>query len=344
MNNKTDEEKLMRFFSEQAPEKEDSEYVNSIFCEDKKGEELRHVLLKQFYSLLSENNVDEKDLDHILHEIHYNINMIRSESRRSKVLNFIKKFVRVAAVIMLPLAIFWGVKSFINTNQEKETWIAIEAPAWTRAQFSLPDGTTGWLNSNSSLKYFGNYSSDRKVIIDGEAYFDVITDETRPFRVDANGIELEVTGTKFNITSFQDENDIEVVLDEGKVLIKNTELLDAYTMNPNDMIVYNRVTKTMSTKVVDPGKYISWKEGKLSFRNDPIDVIAKRLERWYNVDVEIEGSFPDNLRLRATFIDENLEEVLYMLKLSLPVNYRIEKSYMGSDNIYTKKKVILYNK
>jgi len=64
--------------------------------------------------------------------------------------------------------------------------------------------------------------------------------------------------SKFNITSFQDENDIEVVLDEGKVLIKNTELLDAYTMNPNDMIVYNRVTKTMSTKVVDPGKYISW--------------------------------------------------------------------------------------
>ena len=234
-----------------------------------------------------------------------------------------------------------GVKGYIKTNIEKETWIAIEAPPWTRAQFSLPDGTTGWLNSNSSLKYFGNYSSDRKIILNGEAYFDVITDKKRPFRVDANGIELEVTGTKFNITSFQDENDIEVVLDEGNVLVKNTESLNAYTLKPNEMIVYNKVMKTMSTKVVQPEKYISWTEGKLSFRNDPIEVVARRIGRWYNVNVEMQGYFPENLRLRATFIDESLEEVLYMLKLSLPVDYKIEKSYMGSDNIYTKKKVII---
>lgn len=325
-----------------APEKEDSEYVNSMFCENEKDEELRHVLRKHFYSLVSENDVDEKDLDHILHKIHYNINCIQSESTRTKYLDFINKFIRVAAFIILPLAIFMGIKSFIKSSIEKETWIAIEAPAWTRAQFSLPDGTTGWLNSNSSLKYFGNYGSDRKIILNGEAYFDVITDETRPFRVEANGIELEVTGTKFNITSFQDENDIEVVLDEGKVLVKNTESFNAYSLEPNDMIVYNKVMKTMSKKVVEPEKYISWIEGKLSFRNDPIEVVAKRLGRWYNIDVEIIGNIPDDLRLRATFIDENLDEVLYMLKRSLPVNYRIEKSFMGSDSIYTKKKVILY--
>jgi len=342
MNCKLDEEKLLRFFTSQTSDKEDSEYVNNLFCEDEKGEELRHVLLKQYYSLLSENDVNKKNLDHILHKIHYNINMIRTESRRSKVMNFMVKLAGIAAVIMIPIAIFWAVKNFISNNPQKETWVSIEAPAWTRAQFCLPDGTTGWLNSNSSLKYFGNYGSDRTVIIDGEAYFDVVTNETNPFRVEANGIELEVTGTKFNISSYQDENEIEVVLDEGKLMIRNNELYNQYTMNPHDLFVYNRDMKTISAQVVDPVKYISWTEGKLSFRNDPIDVVAKRLERWYNVDVVVDGNFPDDLRLRATFVDENLDEVLSLLKRSLPINYRIEKSQMLSDDVYAKKRVIIY--
>ena len=61
--------------------------------------------------------------------------------------------------------------------------VEIKAPAWTRAQFSLPDGTTGWLNSNSSLRYYEDFISNRKVVLTGEAYFDVIKDNNRPFHV-----------------------------------------------------------------------------------------------------------------------------------------------------------------
>ena len=77
---------------------------------------------------------------------------------------------------------------------KKETWVEIKAPAWTRAQFSLPDGTTGWLNSNSSVKYNGNFNTDRQVTLTGEAFFDVFKDKKRPFIVNTDEVIVKVLG------------------------------------------------------------------------------------------------------------------------------------------------------
>jgi ferric-dicitrate binding protein FerR (iron transport regulator) len=112
-------------------------------------------------------------------------------------------------------------------------------------------------------------------------------------------------------------------------------------MKPNDLVVYDKSHMTFSTEVVQPQKYCSWTEGKLVFRNDPLDVIARRLARWYNVEVEIDERLTEDIRWRATFIDENLEEVLSFLKRSLPVDYRIENSDLLPDETYVKKKVII---
>ena len=80
-------------------------------------------------------------------------------------------------------------------------------------------------------------------------------------------------------------------------------------------------------KMFSPRNIYHGRMGKLVFRNDPLDVIARRLERWYNIDVEINGNITEDLRLRATFIDEDLEEVLGLLRRSLPIEYRIENRY-----------------
>jgi ferric-dicitrate binding protein FerR (iron transport regulator) len=99
--------------------------------------------------------------------------------------------------------------------------------------------------------------------------------------------------------------------------------------------------KDFITEVVQPQKYLSWTEGKLVFRNDPLDVVARRLERWYNIDVEVKGNITEDLRLRATFIGEGLEEVLGLLKRSLPINYIIQNGDLRPDESYSKKKVII---
>jgi ferric-dicitrate binding protein FerR (iron transport regulator) len=92
---------------------------------------------------------------------------------------------------------------------------------------------------------------------------------------------------------------------------------------------------------VHPHKYLSWTEGKLVFRNDPLDVIARRLERWYNIDVVVDFISHEDLRLRATFIDENLDQVLNLLKRSLHVSYKIENGYIQTDGVFRKTKVII---
>ena len=335
-----DSEKINRFFKGEYSDK-DASYVDEVFCDNNKEKELKHLLLRQFDELLSEDEVDKKNLDHILYRIHYDINTRLSAQKSWSFDNIIKWTLRIAGVIILPLVIFIGIQTYKETNLKKETWVEIKAPAWTRAQFSLPDGTTGWLNSNSSVKYNGNFNADRQVTLKGEAFFDVFKDKKRPFIVNTNEVNVKVLGTRFNIASYENEKNVEVVLEEGKLVFNDKEMNKSYTMNPNDLVIYDKTLKDFSTEVVQPQKYLSWTEGKLVFRNDPLDVIARRLERWYNIDVEVNGSLTEDLRLRATFIDESLEEVLDLLKRSLPIDYRIENRNLKPDETYAKKKVII---
>ena len=336
-----DSEKLDRFFKGKYSDK-DTSYVDEVFCDNNREKELKHLLLRQFYELLPEDDVDKKDLDHILYRIHYNINTRLSERKAWSFDNIIKWTLRIAGVIMLPLIILIGIQTYKEDYLKKEAWVEIKAPAWTRAQFSLPDGTTGWLNSNSSVKYYsGNFIADRQVTLTGEAFFDVFKDKKRPFIVNTNEVIVKVLGTRFNIASYEDEKNVEVVLEEGKLIFNDKEMNKSYIMSPNDLAIYDKALKDYSTEVVQPQKYLSWTEGKLVFRNDPLDVIARRLERWYNIDVEVNTSLTEDLRLRATFIDESLEEVLNLLKRSLPVDYRIENRGLKPDGTYAKKKVII---
>jgi ferric-dicitrate binding protein FerR (iron transport regulator) len=338
--NRIDEKMIELFFNKNYSE-EESSYVNDIFCDNNNEKKLDDLLRKQFYGLLSEDDVDKEDLDHILYKIHYDINTKIAERKERKFSKLIKWSARIAGVIILPLAIFWGVKGYLNNNAGKETWVEIHAPEWTRAQFSLPDGTTGWLNSNSSIKYEGNFNINRRIILHGEAFFDVFKDRKRPFTVNTDEVSLKVLGTRFNIASYENERNVEVVLDEGELVFNNKEMNRSYTMKPNDLVIYDKVIQDYSTEVVQPHKYLSWTEGKLVFRNDPLDLIARRLERWYNIDVEIDADINDDFRLRATFIGDDLDEVLNLLKRSLPINYEIGNRELQQDGTYAKKKVII---
>lgn len=335
-----DSEKLERFFKGKYSEK-DTSYVDEVFCDKNKEKDLKCLLSRQFNELLPEDDVDKKDLDHILYRIHYDINTRLSARKAGLFDNIIKWTLRIAGVIMLPLVILIGIQTYKEDYLKKELWVEIKAPAWTRAQFSLPDGTTGWLNSNSSVKYNGNFNADRQVALTGEAFFDVFKDKKRPFIVNTNEVIVKVSGTRFNIASYEDEKNVEVVLEEGKLIFSDKEMNKSYTMRPNDLVIYDRTLRDFSTDVVEPKKYLSWTEGKLVFRNDPLDVIARRLGRWYNIDVEVNGCLTEDLRLRATFIDEGLEEVLDLLKRSLPINYRIENGDLKPDETFAKKKVII---
>jgi len=333
-------EKLLRIFKGNYSEMDLSDIV-TFFSDDKKEGELRCLLSGHFDEFMSGDEDETRNLDHILHKIHFNINSqspVRSISLIDKICRW---SLRIAGILVLPVLIFLGLQTHKQHTEARESWIEIKAPAWTRIQFSLPDGTTGWLNSNSTLRYDGIFISDRKVELSGEAFFDVSPDKKRPFKVDAGEIIVTVLGTRFNLASYDDEGDVEVVLDEGKLLVNGRDTNKTYEMNPNELVRYNKTNGEFISEIIQPQKYISWKEGKLVFRNDPLDIVARRLERWYNIDVEIKGNISQDLRLRATFVEESLDEVLYLLKCSLPLTYTIEERGISGDQTYAKKKVII---
>ena len=336
---KVDFEKIKDFLN---GKNDDSEYIDRLFCDTANEDELKKILQKHWYEMVSEDIDVEKDLSHVLYRIHYQINT-RKEffDRRVKIRGILRALTKVAAVLFLPLLIYSGIQFFSGSGYESNVPVEIKAPAWTRVEFSLPDGTKGWLNSKSSISYRAGKKFDREVGLKGEAFFDVSKDEKREFRVTTDDIVITVHGTRFNVASYDSENSVEVVLEEGSLSLSDKKSGNSCIMKPGELVKFNKFTMGISKDTVQTHKYTSWKEGKLVFRNDPMDVVARRLERWYNINVELKDIFPDDVRLRATFVDEDLNEILDLLKKTLKVNYRIVEGSIGRDDVYLKKKVIL---
>ena len=337
---KPDSSTFERYFSDRYSG-DDRQHVLSFLREEADNEDLNSVLKSQFDSIGDDDLEAVPDLDHILHRIHYNINSRHSHygnitGRRRALL-----WLAAVAAVMLPFIIFLGFQFLKPSYEGKEASFEIISPAWSRVRFSLPDGTSGWLNGGSSLSYNADFINDRKVALSGEAYFDVFHDEKSPFVVNTADVTLKVLGTRFNVSSYKSEGKVEVVLEEGKLLFTEHAGKKSYTLTPDDLVNYDKREKTFTTEKVQTGKYISWTEGKLIFRNDPVDVMARRLGRWYNADVEIRGDNFDRFRLRATFDDESLEQVLYFLKKSLPIDYTISDGVISANDTLSRRKVII---
>lgn len=152
----------------------------------------------------------------------------------------------------------------------------------------LSDGTQVFLNSGTSLKFPIAFvpGEKRAVFLDGEAYFDVTHDESRPFTIQSESLQVEVLGTSFNLSNYPEETETEVVLLDGLVSLSTpndstrTTLLD-----PGFKADYDKVDHEISIKKVNPESYIAWMNGSVVFRNETFGNIILKLERMYNVEI-----------------------------------------------------------
>ncbi|NJK94522.1 MAG: FecR domain-containing protein [Bacteroidales bacterium] len=265
--NSIDEERLRQFFKENSPV--DVLYTEEVFTNNKNESQLKQILENQFDELAPNESV-EKNLDHIFYRIYYNITSSKSGNNEVNFRKIITWTYRVASVLLIPVVLYLGIHLYRTNSTRNNYWVEIKAPAWTRAQFSLPDGTTGWLNSNSGIRYKGNFINERTVLLNGEAYFDVARNPEKHFIVQTSGINVKVLGTRFNITSYQNENNIEIVLEEGKLVFGDKALNDTYTMKPNELLVYKKADKRYSVQNVHSAKiyFMDGRETCISERSD----------------------------------------------------------------------------
>jgi ferric-dicitrate binding protein FerR (iron transport regulator) len=209
----------------------------------------------------------------------------------------------------------------------------------------LPDGTQVWLNADSRIAYNENFQGGiREVSLEGEAYFDVVRDEKRPFIIHTTAIDIKVLGTAFNVRSYANEKNTETSLIRGSIEVTLVKSLDKkkIILKPNEkLIVNNNQELLQSTNHNEPvmtlGKVnynnhdktaveTSWVKNKLSFDQESLENIALKLERWYDVKIEIKDSNLKNELYTGFFEDKSLQEVMEALKISAggEFNYSIE--------------------
>lgn len=346
MINKTDIEKLERF-SKGLSSAEEEKYIHSLFSENEGNGDFKQHIQKDFDEYLKNNPDENHNLSYLLDRIHHIIHKKESQKKAKAVKRIYQWYSAVAAVLLIPMLIAGGIWFAAHKQQEA---IVVEAPVksmlfaplGSRISFSLPDGTQGWLNSGSSLEYQIPFNNNRQIAILGEAWFDVAHDANHPFEISAGNSTVKVLGTKFNLNAYPEDKYIEVVLEEGKVEFSVPGRASTIEMKPDERLVFSHGAIKIDN--TNASKYAAWKEGKLVFRGDPMAEVARRIERWYNVEVELVDKELENYVIRGTFQDDSLEEVFQYLKMTSPIRYRIQDRKMLGDGTWQKQKILLYKK
>jgi len=335
----------IRNFLDNRYSKDDYLQVISQFEKDDTFGELKNYLESDWYSG-NDLKLPEERYQFMRTQILQQILKQKSLDRRRGISRFTSLIGQIAAILIIPLFLatlyFYGQWREITSGEA--VYAEIYCPPGTRSRFNLPDGSSGWLNSDSYLKYPVLFSRNRHVELAGEAFFDIAEDKNDPFTVSAEGIQVEALGTEFNVMAYPDCSRIEVVLEEGSVQVTRpgTDLNEI--LKPDQRLVFSRSANKASVDSGDTGYFTSWKDGYLVFRNVPLEEVAVRLSRWYNSEITIQDEVLKNMPYRATFRNESLERVLSLLAMSANISYSITELKTNNDGTYEKQKVMIRSK
>lgn len=260
-------------------------------------------------------------------------------SGRGNVMTIIAK---VAAVLFIPLLIFSLYQS-VRLNEVKNEFVAIgEHPqgdgedslvynvhTGVKGLVDLPDGSKVWLNSGSSVKCPARFSREqRDVVLEGEGYFIVKGDPEWPMLVRTKrNITVKVTGTEFNLSSYENDSEFKLTLVKGNVTILNSNNNTETVVTPmEEIIIPDRESIKQHKQQADIHVSTAWKEGFLLFDNTPMEQVIKRMERWYGVSFIIKDSSILNNNFTAEFKSESLSQVLDFIRKSSFIGYKIDET------------------
>ena len=212
-----------------------------------------------------------------------------------------------------------------NTKDQKRLiYNRIDVPCGGEYSVTLADGTKVWLNSESILKYPVQFIGDkRQVELTGEAYFEVVHNTNKPFFVKAGDAEIKVLGTKFNISSYTDEEYIATTLVEGSVQVSS--LGSKELLKPGFQAVVNRSGGEFQIREVDTRLYTSWVNGVFEFKNHSLEEICHQLSRWYNVEFFFTEKQYRELRFTgATKREKTIDFTLNMIEKMANIKFAIK--------------------
>lgn len=358
MKHEFDIKKLIEKFNLGSISREELLYMVSYFKENDPNNELLQVYQEAWEASLSETSEYNfsQAYSNILTNIKADTTRIK-QLKKDRNIDF-KLIWKYAAVFIIAFSASWFVHNLVKTDRKVQflnAYQSITVPYGSKSRIELPDGSKVVLNSGSKLKYItGLGDKNRSVFLEGEAFFEVRKDKDHPFYVNVAGLKIKVLGTSFNVKAYPEEKMVETTLVTGKVeLFKldrhEHEKLIA-TLNPTQKAVYEKENESLSyqnsepekqrnqdksrvsvphvqiEKNVDTERSTAWKDNKFVFDNERFEDVMKRIERWFNVDIEFEFNEIKEARISGKFDKETVEQAMKALTIATPFHYKIEKN------------------
>ncbi len=254
--------------------------------------------------------------------------------KKRKLNTTLKIVLKYAAIIVFLISlttIYYTNKQQIkgSDTQTELSYVSFITENGQRSKVVLPDSSIVWLNSGTTLSYPSNFSEqNRKATLNGQAFFQVYHNENSPFLVQANGLIVKVLGTKFDVDAYPEEDEIDVVLESGKVELGHSGFESFnYTMKPGEKATYSIANNTLTINYTDAAIYSSWKDGKLIFRNESMKNVVEKLRRWYNINIKVADEEVFNSIFSGTIQNESYEEIFRYIEIVCDVKCKLIHNY-----------------
>lgn len=247
--------------------------------------------------------------------------------------HYFDQWLKVAAVLLIFIVagvIFHGIlkeepEQPLATEVE---WVTLKNPKGRKSKLTLPDGTLVNLNYESQLRFPTVFEgSIRKVELIGEAFFDVVANDTMPFVVQVSDLETEVLGTSLNIKSNEEESTTDVSLVTGKVKVSRLSAQPSekeVLLSPGEQLSYNRNSCEVVVKHFELETVTAWKDGVIIFKDAALEEFVTQLERWYGVNFQIYGTPSTGWKINGRYQDEKLDDILIGLKFVYGLEYQMQ--------------------
>ena len=320
--------KLYRYSLNELTDSADIEEVTS-WIESSHKNRKEYATLKNLWAISSFENYDAIDLEE------------KPQKQEGRIIGILKRSVKYAAVFVL--AFILGTTTFYYFKSESPGQVSFNellVPVGESAELFLSDSTHVWLNSGSKIIYPSSFNDEsRDVKLSGEAFFDVAHNEKLPFHVITPQLMVEVKGTSFNVEAFEESDEVNVTLVEGKVNLKDSQGKIIAGLMPGQAAFFDLTANKVSVSQVETDYYTSWINGSLLFKDEKLEDIARKFERWFNIEIHFESDKMKEVKFTGSVLkNKPIDQILDILKYTSDITYSIEMKNNQPSKIYLKEK------
>lgn len=277
--------------------------------------------LESYWNLPTEEKLFPR-LDSVRKRLLIRINSAEKKQTGKSPIYFLS---RIAAAIIFIFSVA-GLSIYIASETNlfyKNNWVEVSTLAGQQSKVTLPDGSLVWLNASTVLRYHPD-KEERKVSLEGEAYFEVTHSASIPFIVETGTAKVKVLGTKFNVSHYPGSKFTEASLLSGKITISLDENGETIDLHPGEKVIYNAEKRLLAKNEVKVQNDILWRQGILYFENEPFNDLIPKLERYYAVNFIYDKNDFGKIHYTGTIDNLNINRVLQFINLTIPIAYEID--------------------